>query len=173
MVSRLSEEEINLFQEVSGWPKEILTDPLKQPQICDSPEEFAQYCLGRKGFCEEVYILPNGVELLNLQAQDVFPPELYDVFLRSSNVIELLSQFTEEMNSTFKGRLHFTVDGRDDIPDIKALKGQVQYVQDKKIDPCNCYLTELRYQKKYVHPIDKVNSKSAITRDVKHVLFER
>ena len=93
--------------------------------------------------CEEVYILPNGVELLNLQAQDVFPPELYDVFLRSSNVvtssffkkktilfgiikIELLSQFTEEMNSTFKGRLHFTIDGRDDIPDIKALKGQVQ-----------------------------------------------
>merc|ERR1719471_413933 len=78
------------------------------------------------------------------------------------------------MCDKYSGKICFVRnDGRDEEPKFDNLESQLEYVQDKKFNTDNLYLTELRYKNKYSHPITGESTKTACTKDGKDVLGEQ
>jgi len=168
---RFTPEELNFLSSESGWPLDILTDPTKQPRIVNTVEELKRATFF-EDFTDECVILPNGVQLLGLQ--DVIPKDFTDLINGNHTVLGLIESFTEDMYAKFQGKICYAKEnGKDDEPDVDCLKGQLQYIKDSNNHRRNLYLTELRYKKKYKHPVTNENTKTACLKDGKDVMGEQ
>lgn len=167
---RFTQEELDLIAETSGWPLEILTDPEKQPLVVEDLNELKNITFW-EDFTDRCVVLPNGCNTLGLD--DVIPLDLKQVIQHSGSVLDLLENFTEEMFDQYQGKIcYIKEDGRDDEPDFDSMKSQLEYIKDCQHHERNLYLTEVRYKKKYRHPITNEFTKTACIKDAKDSLGE-
>jgi len=170
-MQRLTDAELEMFVDVTGWPREVLTDESKAPIVLQDLEEFRKrlFC---EDFTTEAIILEDGVKKLGLQK--VIPDDLEHIIFRHKSVLDLLESFTGEMFEKYAGKICFVREnGKDEEPRMDHLKSQVQYIKDKEYNTENLYLTELRYKNKYSHPITNESTKTACKKDGKDVLGEQ
>jgi len=175
MPSRFSEKEIDEVVKVTGWPRDVLTDPKKQPIVVNTLEEFREWTF-KRDFTDEAVVLTNGIKLLGLEYEKVFPNDIYDIFenlKRNTSVWSIIKSFSQEMFQTYQGKLCYMHKGKDDEPDFDYLNEQIDYVETNGHQKENLYLTEMRFRKKYKHPITGENTKTACKLDGKDVLGEQ
>jgi hypothetical protein len=171
MADRLTSDELDMFVDVTGWPREVLTDNSKAPIILQDVDEFRKR-LFYTDFTTEAIILENGISKLGLE--NVIPKDLDHIIFKNKSVLSLLESFTGDLFTKYSGKICYVhKDGKDEEPRMENLEAQIQYIKDRKFNTENLYLTELRFKNKYKHPITGESTKTACIKDGKDVLGEQ